>query len=962
MSVIAFLSLPRRFADLRFRPVLLFALTLALGGAAAVPADAQESTQKEALSIAEYKLWRSISGSTISPDGDWAAWSYARIRGDDTLHVVNLGTDAEHVVPQASGAKFSKDGVWVAYFVSLSFEEAEEARREDDPVTRKVELLKLASGEKRSWDEAAAFEFAETSTHFFVKKGQPEGSGGRSGGGAGSGRDRGNGAGETEPQGTDLILRNLVEGYDELIGSVTEVGFNKPGKLLAYTVDAADKDGNGLYLVELDTGARRALDNAKERYSDLTWSEEGDAVAVLRGETPEKKTERVNTLVAFTFAEEGNPRRHVFEAESGNGLPEGWVVSEKGNLTWSEDLGTVFVGTKAQGDELEDWPEDGFPLADVNIWHWADDRIQTAQARQASRDRNRTFLAAVHLSENRLVPLADEKMKTVELTRDGRWGMGRDDSSFISDWKPRLANYYRIDTRTGERTQVLRAHERSYGFSPDSKHFLYWLDGHFFVYRPGDDVHANLSAASPVDFTNLEYDHFGDKPPYGLAGWSSDGESVLLNLRHDVWLQPLDGTTATNLTQGRGHRDEIRFRYVQTDPEARSIDLAEPLLFSAYGEWTKKAGFFQLEGGELRDLAWEDKRFGRPQKAEHADRYLFTVQTFQAFPDLWVTDGEFSERERVTVANPQQDGFLWGHRILFDYTNDEGVPLQGTLAIPDSHEPGQMLPMIVRFYEQYSQDLHTYPTPGYRHSPNFAGYVSNGYLIMQPDIHFRVGSSHSDMLECIEAAVRVVIEMGYVDPDAVGLSGHSYSGGGGAYVATRSNMFAAVAHGAAPINLVSEFNQLFVGTGGNNHSYDIYGQGRYGTNPYDDFQLYWDESPISGVETMDTPVLYLHGEEDPTVNWEQGLEWYNSLRFLGKPIIWLSYPDEGHGLSKLENRIDFQYRLRQFFDHHLKGTPAPAWMTEGVTQLDKEKHLREFAPKVFEKADTTGGEEGRGRG
>ena len=309
----------------------------------------------------------------------------------------------------------------------------------------------------------------------------------------------------------------------------------------------------------------------------------------------------------------------------------------------------------------------------------------------------------------------------------------------------------------------------------------------------------------------------------------------------------------------------------------------------------------------------------------------------------------------MTVANPQQEEYPWGHRILFDYTNDDEVPLQGTLAIPDGYEEGQKLPMIVRFYEQYSQDLHAYPTPGYRHSPNFAGYVSNGYLIMQPDIHFRIGSSHSDMLECIEAAVRKVIEMGYVDPDAIGLSGHSYSGGGGAYLATRSDMFAAVAHGAAPINLVSEFNQLFVGSGQNNHQYDIYGQGRYGTNPYDDFQLYWDQSPISGVETMDTPVLYLHGEEDPTVNFEQGLEWYNALRFLGKPIIWLSYPDEGHGLSKLQNRIDFQYRLRQFFDHHLKGAPAPEWMTDGVSQLEKEEQLRKFAPKVFERPDTAGG-------
>jgi dipeptidyl aminopeptidase/acylaminoacyl peptidase len=914
------------------------------------PLAAQDSGQKRPLPIAEYRLWRSISGAVLSPDGQWVAWSYSRVRGDDTLHVVNLDSQAEHVVPLASGAQFSDDGRWVAYLLSPPFEEAEKARRENAPVARKAELLDLRTGEKRSWDEAGSFGFARGSSHLFVKKRADPGNGdGQEGGGAGRTRD-------DQPRGTDLILRNLRQGYDELIGSVDESGFNKPGTHFAYTVDAADKDGNGLYLVNLTTGARRALDNAKERYSDLTWAEEGEGLAVLRGEKREKKAERENTLLAFEPIGSGNPTRHVFGPAAGSGLPEGSVISEKGSLSWSEDLTTVFVGIKGQDDELEEWPEDGLPLADVNIWHWDDDRIQTVQIRQASRDGDRTYLAAIHLGEGTMVPLADERMRSVEVTRDGRWAMGSDDSAFISDWRPRVANIYRVDTRTGDRIQVLRAHERTFGFSPDSRHYLYWLDGHMWAYRVQNDIHVNLTASAPVDFTNQEFDRFGDKPPYGVAGWSADGEAVLLNHRYDVWLQPLDGSRASNLTRGKGARDEIRLRYLRTDPEERSIDLRQPLLFTAFGQWTKKAGVFELREGELRELAWEDKRFGRIQKAEDTDRYLFTVETFQEFPDLWVSDDGFTERTRVTEANPQQDEYIWGHRILFDYTNDDGVPLQGTLAIPDNYVESQELPMIVRFYEKYSQDLHAYPVPGYRHSPNFAGYVSNGYLIMQPDIHFRIGSSHSDMLECIEAAVQTVIDMGYADSGAVGLSGHSYSGGGGAYVATRSDMFAAVAHGAAPINLVSEFNQLFVGSGANNHSYDIYGQGRYGTNPYDDFQLYWDQSPISGVGDMDTPVLYLHGESDPTVNWEQGLEWYNALRFLGKPIIWLSYPDEGHGLSKLENRIDFQYRLRQFFDHHLKGSPAPSWMTDGVSQLEKEKHLREFAPKVFERPDTTGGE------
>ena len=878
-----------------------------------------------ALTVADYASWRTMSGASISDDGAWVSWSYQRVRGDDTLHVAAVGSDAHHTVALASGAEISSDGNWAAYYLELPYLEIEKLERDDDPVTRQAGLLNLNTGETLTWDDADEFVFSETSSHFFVKKRQADD--------------------EAEHDGTDLILRNLTEGFEELIGSVDAAEFNKAGTHLAFTVDAANMDGNGIYLINLATGARRGLDNAKERYARLTWSEEGEALAVLRGDAPEKKVERENTLLAF--ANVLGDRAAPVTFASADGAPDGWVLSEKGSLVWNEDATLLFVATKAQDDELEDWPEEDLPLADVNIWHWQDDRIQAQQQQSASRDRNRTFVAAANLATRRIVLLADEEMPQVEVTRDGRWGIGANDRAYVSDWKPDFTDYYRIDTHTGERILFLEAQLNTLGLSPDSQHFLYWKDGHVWDYGIVRNEHHNLTASAPVDFTDQEFDRFGERPPYGVAGWTEDGKGVVLYHRYDIWLQPLDGSSATNITGGRGTADEVRLRYVQTDREARTIDLSESILIEGYGQWTKKEGFFELNGGDLTELTWEDAQLRLSAKAEDADRYLFTVQTFRDFPDLWVTDGDFADRDRITTANPQQADFAWGHRILFDYTDSDSVPLQGTLAIPDSYKPGQKLPMIVRFYEQYSQDLHLYPTPTYRHSPMFADYVSNGYLVMQPDIHFRVGSSHSDMLESVEAAVQKVIDMGYADPAAVGLSGHSYSGGGGAYIATRSKMFAAVAHGAAPINLVSEFNQLFVGSGQNNHSYDIYGQGRYATNPYDDFDTYWEQSPISGVETMDTPVLYLHGEADPTVNWEQGLEWYNALRFLGKPIIWLSYPDEGHGLSKLQNRVDFQYRLKDFFGNHLKGEPAPSWMTDGVDFLDKERAMREYTPRIF---------------
>ncbi len=153
-------------------------------------------------------------------------------------------------------------------------------------------------------------------------------------------------------------------------------------------------------------------------------------------------------------------------------------------------------------------------------------------------------------------------------------------------------------------------------------------------------------------------------------------------------------------------------------------------------------------------------------------------------------------------------------------------------------------------------------------------------------------------------------------------------------------MFAAIVAGAAATNLLSDFNQLWKSSGTNQHRYDYYGQGRFGTNPFDDLELYINESAVFHARTMDTPLLILHGTADGSVEWLQAIEFYNALRFNDKPVILLSYPGEGHGLRKFENQKDFQLRMRQFFDHHLKGALPPEWMSRGRTFLEKERVLK----------------------
>ena len=214
---------------------------------------------------------------------------------------------------------------------------------------------------------------------------------------------------------------------------------------------------------------------------------------------------------------------------------------------------------------------------------------------------------------------------------------------------------------------------------------------------------------------------------------------------------------------------------------------------------------------------------------------------------------------------------------------------------------------------------------------------------MLPDIHFRTGNSHSDMLECVEAATKKVIEMGYADPKKIGVSGHSYSGEGAAFIGTMSKMFAAVGVGAGVVDLYNDFSMPWGwgygyqgGSGDTAFNYYLYDQGRWGFSPWDRPDKYHFESALTHVPNVTAPILIMQGTSDPTVGFINGLAFYNALRYNGKKAVLLAYPGEGHHLGGLANQKDLTVRFFEFFNHYLKDAPAPKWLTDGVPYLKKD--------------------------
>ena len=349
------------------------------------------------------------------------------------------------------------------------------------------------------------------------------------------------------------------------------------------------------------------------------------------------------------------------------------------------------------------------------------------------------------------------------------------------------------------------------------------------------------------------------------------------------------------------------------------MGLAERQLLSAYGEWTKKAGYYRLEGGQLKELVYEDAAFNAPMKAANADTYLFTKQTFVEYPDLRVAGGDFANAKKITDANPQQKDFLWGHRILFDFKDKDGHRLQGIIALPDD-KPGEKRPMLVNFYEKNSQNLHRYNAPSYLTgmgaSPMQA--VSNGYVTMLPDVYFHTGSSHSDMLDAVEAATKKVIEMGYVDPKKIGINGHSYGGEGVAFIGTRSRLFAAIGMGAGVTDLYQDFNQNWGwayqvpgGSGANGDDYYLYGQGRWGFSPWEKPEVYMFESALTHVPEVTAPSSSCTAPRIRRSRSRTALGLYNAMRYNGKNGA-ARLRRRGTRLRGLGNQKDLTIRYFQF--------------------------------------------------
>jgi dipeptidyl aminopeptidase/acylaminoacyl peptidase len=284
--------------------------------------------------------------------------------------------------------------------------------------------------------------------------------------------------------------------------------------------------------------------------------------------------------------------------------------------------------------------------------------------------------------------------------------------------------------------------------------------------------------------------------------------------------------------------------------------------------------------------------------------------------------GDGMKPVRLTDSNPWLAKMEFAPQEEVTYKARDGLMLQGILIKPLGVEAGKRVPLVLDVHggpESHIRNgwLTSYSMPGQVLAargiavflPNYRGSTGKGVAFSKLSQGDPAGKEFDDLIDAVDHFV----SNGMVDPSKVGVTGGSYGGYATAWCSTRySNRFAA---GVMFVGISDKISKTGT-TDIPDEEFLVHARRR----PWDDWSSLLEHSPIFHVDKARTPLLILHGKEDPRVFPGQSLELYRFLKVRGQaPVRLVLYPGEGHGNLRAASRYDYNLRMVAWLTHYLLG-------------------------------------------
>ena len=864
----------------------------------------------------------------------------------DSLAVIELGKDSVWKIARVKTYKTpEKEAGWLAYHLEKAVEKKEPVKKTDSPDKKIADSLgkvidslqqviqSIPQKKKKNRDD-------EESTRYEVRSTANEDAEGDEPGGTAA------------DAGTDLVLRNLSNGQEKTFSNVAEYYFSKKGGKLLIEQAKNPKDSLSkmtVSLYDLKSSTVIVLSRGGNEFKNFVFAEDGEQLAYAAER--DAKPKELQKFYKVWYYKTGMDSAVLLADKNTVGMKLGMTISEFGNLSFSKSGKRLFFGT-APIQPPKDTTLVEMDLARLDIWNYKDDYLQTQQLFNLQRALQTSYLAVYLLDKNKLKQLGSEEIPTVYQTNEG------DGDQFVgvtdfgkrveSQWTGRTRkDIYAINVNTGTQQLVKKDLQGIIAptfISPTGK-FIMWYDSkarHYFAWD--GTATRNISQKVKYPLWNEEEDTPDDPGPYGVMGWHEGDSAVYVYDKYDVWKCNMGKDAVPANITGIGRNAKTRIRFVQTDPEARFLKPGEEIYYRFFNEKDKSEEIVQ---STLKDwLSYEMVEngkisFGQIKKAKESAVLLYTMESYSANPDLFADVLVPNSPEvpyQLSSINPQQKDYNWGTAELYKWKAFTGKMAEGVLYKPENFDPEKKYPLILYFYETHSNTLHSYIPPSPTGSRlNISFFVSRGYVVFSPDIHYTVGHPAKDCYNHVVSAAQDLAKQKWIDANNIGIQGQSWGGIQVAQLVTMTNMFKAAWAGAPVANMTSAYGGIRWESGVNRQFQYEKTQSRIGATLWEKPELYIENSPLFHLPKVTTPLVIMANDADGAVPWYQGIELFTAMRRLGKQVWMLSYNGEAHNLRERRNQKDISIREQQYFDWLLKGEKAPKWITEGVSAVKKGK-------------------------
>lgn len=911
--------------------------------------------QKKRLDHTVYNDWKHIENEQISNDGNYVVYEINPHRGDGYLYIHNVETGKTDSIHRGTQPQISGNSNYVAFKIDPGYDtlrtcELDEVDKKKWPKDS-LGIWYFKNDSLTKYPRIQSFEVNDESDWMIIKSAgnkKPEAKKKKR-----LCKRKKNQEPAYSSKGKKVSVFNPITNERTDYNDVKAYQLSELGNQFAfYTHQQFEKkDSFQLYIHTIPTNELTPIESAYTAIGKFTFDRSGEALAYLySNDTIEEKN------YALKWVDTDNHKVQLIADSTVSFMGEGNAVSQFFAPSFSKKGDYLFFGV---AEAIQPEPEDTLlesEKVELDIWHHADQRLQPQQLLELKRDEKKANMFIYRFQDGSATQLSSDTLR-VRKPYDVRWddqngyllGVSVEPYAHTYNWEiPYPEDHYLVSVKTGEATLIRKGDLFGGRVSPAANYYTYYDDATHNHYAIDLTTKEVSCLTCTIDNTNWEGDINGmpmKAYPLGIVGWKEGEDEVYIQSEFDIWSYTFSTKSVKSLTNEEGVQNDCELRMRRWSYDSVYVDF-ENTYIKGFNRETKAESIYTVHAHndhtDLTELATYDAKIYYLFRSKDKSQKVLRKMTAAQYPELELIDDQMKQAVSISVTNPQQADYVWPTVERVKWKGYDGTELEGLLYKPDDFSATKEYPLMVYFYELYSDRYHNYSSPRPSASTiNFSEYASAGYVVFVPDVRYKSGHPAQSAYDCIVSGTDHVLGLySNIDSNRMALQGQSWGGYQTAQLITMTKRYRAAMAGAPVTNMFSAYGGIRWGSGLNRQFQYEHTQSRIGYTIWEKPELYVENSPQFHLPNVETPLLIMHNDGDGAVPWYQGIELFTGLKRLGKDVWMLNYNDEEHNLMQNANRVDLSIRMRQFFDHYLLNKPAPLWLSQGRPAIMKGKDLR----------------------